>query len=221
MEGICPFMKFMTRLLSLGDLARRREEFLGRLREELWEEVCRVCGAGRGVSALDISSADGGAAPPLAGRGARVVSLRVPPEESRGSGFSIVNDPPIAFPAVAADRLAFRSEAFDLVVFSSLLHRITSAMRLRLWFEAARVIRPGGLLVVADYRMPRAPVSRMFLKLGLLHEFRRSPNFPGFCGADLAGEASGAGLDLFYESPVAHGLYKVSAFLKSPGERSR
>jgi ubiquinone/menaquinone biosynthesis C-methylase UbiE len=71
-------------------------------------------------------------------------------------------------------KLPFDDASFDLVTSSLAIHNIPSATgRIKAIDEAARVLRPGGRLLIADFRHGRAYAARLHA-LGLQNVVRRS-----------------------------------------------
>ena len=59
-----------------------------------------------------------------------------------------------------ADALPADSASADAVVMTLMLHHLDAAGKQAALREAARVLRPGGRLVVADWGVPAGPVPR-------------------------------------------------------------
>ena len=113
--------------------------------------------------------------------------------------------PGVPFVRADATRLPFGDRAFDGVVLSFALHEKDADAGRAMLDEARRVLRPGGLLLVADYRTARtgpgplaglavALVERMagkghFACYRGVHAHRRQPRLPG-AGGILAGPGS-------------------------------
>lgn len=78
----------------------------------------------------------------------------------------------VTFVRGLADQLPASFERVDAVVLSLLLHHLAPPAKLRALAEAARVLRPGGRLHVADWGRPADLVMRgAFLALQLLDGF--------------------------------------------------
>lgn len=60
-----------------------------------------------------------------------------------------------------ADELPIASESMDCVVMSLLLHHLDAAGKAAALSEARRVLRPGGLLHIADWGRPRDIVAKL------------------------------------------------------------
>jgi ubiquinone/menaquinone biosynthesis C-methylase UbiE len=59
-----------------------------------------------------------------------------------------------------ADALPFADESFDRVTCALLVHHLAPVAQRRALLEAARVLRPGGRLHVADWGCPRGALGR-------------------------------------------------------------
>lgn len=71
-----------------------------------------------------------------------------------------------------ADELPFDDASVDAVVCTLVLHHLSTAGKKRAVAEMARVLRPGGMLIVADFGVPQDPVmSAAFLPIQLLDGF--------------------------------------------------
>ncbi|MBI1238442.1 MAG: metalloregulator ArsR/SmtB family transcription factor [Alphaproteobacteria bacterium] len=108
-------------------------------------------------------------------------------------------------------RLALGEERFDVALFHQVLHYLdTPALAVR---EAARVLAPGGRIVIADF----APHDLEFLRAE--HAHRRL----GFARGEIAEWARGAGLTVSAETalpPVAAGGLTVSLWRLEPQAQS-
>jgi ubiquinone/menaquinone biosynthesis C-methylase UbiE len=92
-----------------------------------------------------------------------------------------------------AEKLPFLDGSFDAVTSVFLLHEVPGDVRVRVLAEMARVLRPGGLLVVADsVQLADAPeLEREILAFpARFHE----PYYLGYAKDDLARRVEDAGL---------------------------
>ena len=97
-----------------------------------------------------------------------------------------------------AERLPFLDRHFDAVTNLFLLHEVPSDVRARVLSEMARVVRPGGLLVVADsIQLADAPeLSKEILAFpDRFHE----PYYAGYVKDDLGARVRAAGLQVLEE----------------------
>ncbi len=112
----------------------------------LLEELLEI--DGRDI--LDVGCGEGTLSRRLAGRGARVVGLDPLPgalEQARRAGSS---GPAIRYLQGVAEALPFAEDSFDAVIFFNSLHHVPIGAMARALREAARVLRPGGLLYVQE-----------------------------------------------------------------------
>jgi SAM-dependent methyltransferase len=78
----------------------------------------------------------------------------------------------VVFAAGRAEQLPFPEASFDCVTSTLMLHHLTPEPKRQALREAARVMRPGGRLVIADWGRPRDPVAAAgFLAVRLLDGF--------------------------------------------------
>ncbi len=112
---------------------------------DLLDELLEV--DGRDV--LDVGCGDGWVARRLAGAGARVVGVDPQPEaldRARAGGTA----PGIRYLQAAAQELPLPEKSFDVVIFFNSLHHVPVAAMDAAIAEAARVLRPEGLLYVQE-----------------------------------------------------------------------
>jgi ubiquinone/menaquinone biosynthesis C-methylase UbiE len=119
--------------------------------------VVEAAGVGPGTTVVDLGCGTGQISLPLARRGAQVLAVDVSPvmasrleEAARRQGVSGVQA--LALPI---ESLALPAASVDLVVSSYALHHLRDPDKARLVREAARWLRPGGRLVIADMMFGR------------------------------------------------------------------
>ena len=92
-----------------------------------------------------------------------------------------------------AEKLPFVDESFDAVTCAYLLHEVPAEVRARVLAEMARVVRPGGLVVVADsIQLGDAPELEREI-LGFPSRFHE-PFYTSYVKDELAARISEAGL---------------------------
>lgn len=75
----------------------------------------------------------------------------------------------------SATELPFNDQTVDTVLCSLLLHHLESEEKLAALLEAGRILRPGGILLLADYCAPASRFARLrFLVVQLLDGWRRT-----------------------------------------------
>ncbi len=115
---------------------------------------------------LDLGCGTGALVPHLAGWGVRVRSYTgadLSPEMLRVAARRVGEGFPVRLVAAAAEELPFRAGSFDTVATASSLHFWADprgALR-----EAARVLRPGGRLLLVDWARDALPVRALDLAL--------------------------------------------------------
>ncbi|MEI6126982.1 MAG: methyltransferase domain-containing protein [Pseudomonadota bacterium] len=65
------------------------------------------------------------------------------------------------FEVAAAECLPYEAASFDAVVSSLFFHHVDGDLKMRSFLEAFRVLRPGGLLIVADMHTPSTLMGRL------------------------------------------------------------
>ncbi|MGE5829207.1 MAG: methyltransferase domain-containing protein [Micromonosporaceae bacterium] len=129
------------------------------------------------ASVLDVGGATGVYAAPLAAEGYRVHVVDPLPEHAEASG----RCPGVTASVGDARCLAAADASVDAVLLLGPLYHLTAgAERVRVWREAARVVRPGGVVVAAT-------ISRFASMLGgFVQGFLAEPAFVDIVRSDLA-----------------------------------
>ncbi|MGW3916743.1 class I SAM-dependent methyltransferase [Streptomyces sp. NPDC005070] len=147
--------------------------FAGR-RNRAFSRLAVLSGAESGDRVLDVGCGTGY----LTRRMAAVVGPRgtvtgVDPSPSvlayarRRSGAG--QDATCAYREGVVENLGFPDRSFDTVVTSLMLHHLPEELRPAALEEMWRVVRPGGRLLVVEFRPPRGPVGRHLVHGGLGH----------------------------------------------------
>ena len=92
-----------------------------------------------------------------------------------------------------AEKLPFLDESFDVVTSLYLLHEIPAEVRARVLREMARVVRPGGLLVVAD-SIQLADAAELEREILAFPSRFHEPYYMSYVKDDLAARVAEAGL---------------------------
>ena len=102
------------------------------------------CGTGAITHALALAAPD-----------ARITGLDADPDVLARARRRLARCPGVTLLEARADDLPFEDCAFDRVTCALLLHHLSPATQREALSEAARVLRPGGRLHVADWGRPR------------------------------------------------------------------
>lgn len=182
-----------TGATSPGAYTRWRATTLGRVTEALEQRrILELVGSVDGKRVLDLGSGDGLLTATFASRGASAVGVDIDRSMLRAAVARA--DPrqrqPPRFVQGRLERLPFRDATFDVVVAVTVLCLLSDrAIAVR---EAARVLRPGGRLIVGDLGRWNTWAARRRIKGWLGSRQWRSAHFS--TAADLSRLVEGAGL---------------------------
>ena len=127
------------------------------------------------------------------GPAARLCGVDLSPHYIARAREQLPRDLDVSLVADNAERLPFVDGHFDVVTNVFLMHELPSDVRARVLSEMARVVRPGGLVVVADsVQLADAPELRKEI-LGFPSAFHE-PYYVGYVKDDLAARVGEAGL---------------------------
>lgn len=187
-SSIAPRYDLLNRLLSLGIDRRWRREAVSAL------------GVGRGGRHLDVATGTADVALEILrqkGRDARVVGsdlslgmMRVGREKAGRRGAAARLD----FVAAPAESLPFRDGSFDSASVAFGIRNVSD--RARGLAEMARVVRPGGRVVVLEFSMPRGS---LFGRIYRFYFHRILPRLAGLLSRRSAYEYLPASVDSFPE----------------------
>jgi ubiquinone/menaquinone biosynthesis C-methylase UbiE len=135
---------------------------LGGRRARLFRRLVAVSGARPGDRVLDIGCGTGYLTRRVAravAPGGSVTGVDPSPTVLRYAR-DHTTEPGCTYTEGLAEALAEPDDAYDLVVSSFAFHHIPEAVRSRAVAETHRVLRPGGRLLIADFRPPRNGLAR-------------------------------------------------------------
>ena len=143
--------------------------FLGRRRAAMMR-LARAAGVGAGARVLDVGCGDGlltSVAAALAGPTGEAIGLDASPEMIQ---WASRRHPEADFVAGSADSLPMDAAEFDVVTCSLVLHHLPRERRAAAVAEMARVVKPGGRVLLAEVS---APSSGPLALVGHLHGLDR------------------------------------------------
>jgi ubiquinone/menaquinone biosynthesis C-methylase UbiE len=161
-----------------GRELRERTAMLARL--QLGDQVLDV-GCGTGTLALDVQRRVGSAG--------RVVGIDPGTEQiARARAKAARRHMPIEFQIGVIEQLAFLDQSFDVVLSTLMMHHLPASLKVQGLAEIARVLKPGGRLIIADFtrRQERTgPATRFHAGGSSLHELAALIANAGFVQVDL------------------------------------
>lgn len=146
-------------------------QFLG-ARRHIWAQLAATSGAAPGDRVLDIGCGTGYFAAhlaPLVLPGGSVAGIDPSPSMT---AYADAHSPEhCSFTVAGAEQLPFADSVFDLAVSSLAFHHIPHMLWPQSMVEIFRVLRPGGVLFLVDFRPPHAPlpVRRLLALTGAEH----------------------------------------------------
>ena len=118
----------------------------------------------------------------------------------------------LAFLHADATRLPLAANQFDVAVISFAIHDVPGEIGLRVLAEAARAIKPEGMIYVIDYEEPRSTsAAKILYRIALLYE---SPNFKPFIQAGLASYCLQTDLKMIQKEHLAFGAVQLVRLMK-------
>jgi SAM-dependent methyltransferase len=101
-----------------------------------------------GADVLDVGCGNGALAREMASLGARVIAMEI--SEAQLAAARAVDDGAIRLVVGRAEALPLPDASVDVVVFRASLHHVATDRMVPALHEAARVLRPGGIVYVAE-----------------------------------------------------------------------
>ena len=165
--GTPSFYDLSVRLLFAGRRRRAYRTLLAAAQVQPGHRVLDV-GSGPGYFARILAEA--------VGPEGSVVGIDAAPEMSEYANRKAAHLSNCRFQPGTAESLAFPDAAFDVVVSSLVLHHLPEEARLQAVREMKRVLRPGGRVLLAEFRIPeRGFWRRLALLTGHEEMERRVP----------------------------------------------
>ncbi|MEV7770290.1 methyltransferase domain-containing protein [Kitasatospora sp. NPDC086791] len=137
--------------------------FFGGRRRQVFTRLARLSGARPGDRALDVGCGTGYLTLCVAdavGPTGSALGIDPSPDVLAHARRRAVRHPQCAFADGIAEDLPGPDGGYDLVVSSLMVHHLPEDVRARAAAEMYRVLRPGGRLLLADFRPPANPLAR-------------------------------------------------------------
>ncbi|MFI6953370.1 class I SAM-dependent methyltransferase [Nocardia sp. NPDC050408] len=133
--------------------------FFGGRRGRVYRRLAELSGAGPGDRALDIGCGTGYLTRRLASVAATVVGLD-PSAAVLERARRITAEPNCTYTVGVAESLTAEDDSFDVVANCLMLHHLPEDLRATALTEMRRVLRPGGRLLIGEFRPPANPIGR-------------------------------------------------------------
>jgi len=178
----------------------------------LTSEVANVVQLPSGCRLLDVATGTGARAFAFANSAREVVGidmseamLRIARRKNRFSN--------VTFQQADAADLPFEDDSFDASCVSFALHEMPSSIRDRVVREMVRVTKPGGLVIVVDYALPRNRVASSFA-YHVIKLYERD-HYATFVKSDLAALLENAGVELAEQRSALLGMAQIKTGRKA------
>jgi len=175
------------------------------------DQVVDFANAGKGSSVLDVATGTGQQAFAFAKRGHDVIGvdltesmLEIARKHNKGGL--------VKFEAADATHLRFEASSFDVSCVSFALHDMPPNIRGKVFQEMVRVTKPGGIMVIVDYDLPRNKISRALIyRLITLYE---GEYYKQFIVSDLDSLLRKAGIEVTERVSVLLGAGRILKGIK-------
>src|SRR6266566_676057 len=135
---------FIDTFVFRGQLRELRQRTANLARMQPGEQVLDV-GCGTGTLALEVQS--------RVGRAGRVAGIDPSPQQiARARWKAARRHVPIDFQIGVIEQLSFPDQTFDVVFSTLMMHHLPASLKRQGLAEIARVLKPGGRLVIADFK---------------------------------------------------------------------
>jgi len=135
---------FIDTFMFRGQGRELRQRAVTLARVQPGEQVLDV-GCGTGTLALEVQR--------RVGRAGRVAGIDPSPEQiARARSKAARRNLPIEFQIGVIEQLAFPDQTFDVVFSTLMMHHLPAGLKRQGFAEIARVLKPGGRLVIADFK---------------------------------------------------------------------
>ena len=139
---------------------------------KIWQVMLDMAGLKPGSRVLDVGCGPGslalkakervGSEGVVAGIDASAEMIEVAQEKAQRAGVEI------DFRLEAVEKLPFADQSFDAVLSSLMMHHLPDDLKRQGLAEIQRILKPGGCLVIMDFKRPETNLRRMLMP-GLLH----------------------------------------------------
>jgi ubiquinone/menaquinone biosynthesis C-methylase UbiE len=127
-----------------GRWRQLRQRTINLARIQPGEQVLDV-GCGTGTLAMDVAR--------RVGRAGRVAGIDPGPQQiARARSKAARSNVPIEFQVGVIEQLPFPDQTFDVVLSTLMMHHLPASLKRRGLAEIARVLKPGGRLIIADFK---------------------------------------------------------------------
>ena len=135
---------FVDTFLFRGKFRELRQKTMSLARIQPGEQVLDV-GCGTGTLALEVSRRVGSIGRVV---GVDPSSEQIAHARSKGARRNV----PVEFQIGVIEQLAFADQTFDVVLTTLMMHHVQASLKRQGLAEIARVLKPGGRLIIADFK---------------------------------------------------------------------